>query len=287
MPTRQTAPLRSRLGLNARSVTLSDFRTRERLQRLIVAPIDRVEAIALVKRHHYSRSYCRNSQLHLGVFLDGRLVGAMQFGPPMVRRVVLSLVPGTPWYDMLELNRMVLAPRIPRNAESRVIGMACRLLRRHAPHIKWVLSFADAGQCGDGTIYRASGFYLTGIRWTEFLRLPSGQMVHGLAATANAPQALGGAASVCEFARRAGAERVRMPSIRYIRILDPALKLATPPLPYSALADRGVRCYKGRKTSGQRSAANKTRVRQNPKANQTSRPQNRRLRQTDARKTRR
>jgi hypothetical protein len=216
------------------------------VKRLLVAPIDRAEAVAIVCRHHYSRSFCRNSQLHLGVFLDGRLVGAMQFGPPLDRRRVLSIVPGTPWYDMLELNRMVLAPSVPRNAESRVIGLACRLVRRHAPHVKWILSFADAGQCGDGTIYRASGFHLTGVRWTEFLRLPSGRMVHKLAVSANAPQACGGAASVPEFARRTGAERVRVPSVRYVKILDPAFRLGQPPMPYATLNEFGVRCYKGK-----------------------------------------
>lgn len=147
---------------------------------LIVAPVDRDEAIDVVRRLHYSASFCRNSTLHLGVFAGRSLVGAMQFGPPMCRRNMLPLVPGTPWNDMLELNRMVLESDVPRNAESRVIAAACRLLRRHAPHIKWILSFADAGQCGDGTIYRASGFALTGIRWTEFLRLPGGRMVHKL-----------------------------------------------------------------------------------------------------------
>lgn len=88
----------------------------------------------------------------------------------------------------------------------------------------------------------------TGIRWTEFLKLPSGRMVHKLAVTANAPHALGGAASVPEFARRTGARRIRVPSVRYVKILDPAFKLKDPPLPYSALADRGVRCYKGKQT---------------------------------------
>ncbi len=200
----------------------------------------------MVCRHHYSRSFCRNSQLHLGVFLDERLVGAMQFGPPLDRSRVLPLVPDTPWYDMLELNRMVLAPDVPRNGESRVIAMACRLIRRHAPHIKWILSFADAGQCGDGTIYRASGFALSGIKWTEFLRLRSGRMVRRLAVSANAPQACGGAASTVEFARRTGATRVKVPSVRYVRILDPAFELRDPPLPHSALAERGVRCYKGK-----------------------------------------
>jgi len=37
-------------------------------------------------------------------------------------------------------------------------------MRKHAPQIKWVISFADATQCGDGTIYRAAGFLLTGLK---------------------------------------------------------------------------------------------------------------------------
>ena len=44
------------------------------------------------------------------------------------------------------------------------MSVALRLLRRHAPHLKWVLTFADATRSGDGCIYRASGFLLTGIR---------------------------------------------------------------------------------------------------------------------------
>lgn len=215
------------------------------VKRLIVAPIHRTEAVALVVRNHYSRGYARNSMLHLGVFDGPRLVGALQFGPPICRRNMLGLVPGTPWNDMLELNRMVLENDVPRNAESRVIAAACRLLRRHAPHVKWVLSFADAGQCGDGTIYRAAGFQLTGIRWTEFLRMPSGRMVHKLCVSANAPHALGGAASVPEFARRSGAQRVRLPSVRYVKILDSRFKLRDPPLPYAAIAEAGASCYRG------------------------------------------
>ena len=202
--------------------------------------------MALVTRYHYSRSFCRNSQLHLGVFDGYRLVGAMQFGPPMDRRKLLGLVPNTPWNDFMELNRMVLAPEVGRNAESRVIAVACRLLRRYAPHLKWIVSFADAGQCGDGTIYRAAGFHLTGITWTSFARMPSGRMVHNLAITANCSHALGGAASVPEFAKRTGASIVKVPSVRYVRILDPRFKLAAEPMPYSALQEAGVRCYKGK-----------------------------------------
>lgn len=68
---------------------------------------------------------------------------------------------------ILELNRMAFDDYLPRNAESYCIGKTLRLIKKRAPHIKWVISFADGCQCGDGTIYRASNFILTGIRKTR------------------------------------------------------------------------------------------------------------------------
>jgi hypothetical protein len=52
-----------------------------------------------------------------------------------------------------------------------------KILRKHAPQLKWVISFADATQCGDGTIYRASGFVLTGIKKNnQIWEAPSGNI---------------------------------------------------------------------------------------------------------------
>jgi hypothetical protein len=129
-----------------------------------VAPISCADARALVRRVHYSGKVTNNSQLHFGVFLDGRLEGAMQFGPSLDKRKIQGLVRDTGWNDFLELNRMAFSDRLPRNSESRAIGIAMRLIRKHYPHIEWVISFADGTQCGDGTIYRASGFVLTAIK---------------------------------------------------------------------------------------------------------------------------
>lgn len=53
---------------------------------------------------------------------------------------------------------------LPKNAESRCIAISIKLIKKHYPNIKWIISFADGCQCGDGTIYRASGFKLTGIK---------------------------------------------------------------------------------------------------------------------------
>lgn len=131
---------------------------------LIVRPITRDAADATIKRYHYSGKTVNNSQLHLGVFFNGVLWGAMQFGPSLDKRKIQSLVRDTPWNGFLELNRMAFGDGLPRNSESRAIAVAMRLLRKNAPHVQWIVSFADATQCGDGTIYRASGFVLTGIK---------------------------------------------------------------------------------------------------------------------------
>jgi len=101
----------------------------------------------------------------------------MQFGPSLDKRKIQPLVSGTLWNEFLELNRMAFADWLPRNSESRCIAYAIRWIRKTYPHIKWIVSFADGTQCGDGTIYRASGFVLTGIKENDQIwQAPSGEV---------------------------------------------------------------------------------------------------------------
>lgn len=120
-----------------------------------------------VRRHHYSGTVVNNSCLHFGVFLDGQLHGVMSYGPSLNKSKILPLVAGTGWNEYLELNRMAFDSVLPRNSESRAISLSIRLLKKYAPHVKWIVSFADACSCGDGAIYRASNFVLTGIKENE------------------------------------------------------------------------------------------------------------------------
>lgn len=131
---------------------------------IILRPITAQEANALVRRVHYSGKVVNNSQLHIGAFLNGKLEGAMQFGPSLDKRKIQGLVEGTGWNEFIELNRMAFTDALPRNSESRALSIAMKLIRQHAPQIRWVVTFADGAQCGDGTIYRAAGFVLTGIK---------------------------------------------------------------------------------------------------------------------------
>jgi len=92
---------------------------------------------------------------------------------------ILGLVRDTAWNGFLELNRLAFSEALPRNSESRALSIALRMIKKHYPHIEWVISFADGCQCGDGTIYRAAGFVLTGIKLNKsLLRLPDGSVTH-------------------------------------------------------------------------------------------------------------
>jgi hypothetical protein len=55
------------------------------------------------------------------------------------------------------------------------------MIKKKAPHVKWIISFADGTQCGDGTIYSASNFVLTGINKNHtIIQMPDGSKIAGL-----------------------------------------------------------------------------------------------------------
>ena len=211
-----------------------------------VAPIKAADANELVKRVHYSGKVVPNSQLHLGVFLGGKLEGVMQFGPSMDKRKMLGLVSGTGWNGFIELNRMAFSERLPRNSESRAISIAMRVIRKTYPHIEWVVSFADATQCGDGAIYRASGFALTGLKEnTTMLRLADGRVVANITFSKGSHiLKTGGGAK-----RPEGSEKLVGFQLRYVYFINPAARsrLTVPVLPFSAIEKAGASMYRGEK----------------------------------------
>lgn len=139
--------------------------------------IDSASSRKIVERYHYSGKCTQNSQIHFGVFLNGKLEGALQFGPSIDKRRMAQNL-GIGFNESLELNRMALSDNCPKNSESRALGICLRLLKKTYPHLKIIISFADACQCGDGTIYRASGFKLHSIKKNTTMRLmPDGSVV--------------------------------------------------------------------------------------------------------------
>lgn len=177
-----------------------------RAKEIIIKVIPASVANPFVKKHHYSGKIVNKSKLHFGAFLDGKLHGVMSFGPSMDKSKIIRLVKDTGWNDFLELNRMAFDEYLPRNSESFCISKAIKLIKKNAPHIKWIISFADGCSCGDGTIYRASDFVLTDIRENKNLcLLPSGEKIHKmtLESSPNQPRPELGGAVVLSAHKRA------------------------------------------------------------------------------------
>ena len=213
---------------------------------LVVKPIASRDAREFVKKHHYSGKVAANSQLHLGVFWNDKLEGVMQFGPSLDKSRIIPLVEGTGWNDFLELNRMAFSDVLPRNSESRAIAVAMRLIKKHSPNIKWIVSFADGTQCGDGTIYRASGFVLTGVKQNKtIMRMPDGSVVADISLNI-AGRRDGKTAS---WWRKHGAKSLEGFQLRYIYFLDKSFqdRLTVPILPFSEIDRLNARMYKGEK----------------------------------------
>lgn len=227
-----------------------------------VRGIPRSAAVDFVRRHHYSGKVDPRSQVHLGVFYNDRLEGVMQLGPSIDKAKSVGLVRDTSWNGFIELHRMAFSDVLPKNSESRAIGVAMRMLRKKAPHIEWVLSYADGTQCGDGTIYRASGFDLLKITPNKSMwRMPDGNVIckivlepgfgsgskgeNNIKARYNKT----GSETSTSFLKRVGAECLGGYQLKYIYFLNPAARerLTVPTLPFSEIAKAGATMYRGQR----------------------------------------
>lgn len=195
-----------------------------------------------IVKNHYSNKFVSNSILNFGCFLDDKLHGVLQYGHSMQKKNSLSVVKNTGWNEFLELNRMAFDNYLPRNSESYCIGKTLRMIKKNAPHIKWVISYADGTLCGDGTIYRATNFVLTDIRKNQsvFLDINTNKTLH----------------KVVMDRKRISRDGTRYKLLqgnqfRYIYFIDRKFikNLTVPIIPFSKIDELNVGMYKGERIS--------------------------------------
>ena len=191
-----------------------------------------------VKKHHYSGKVVQNSSLHFGAFLNNRLHGVMSYGSSINKKGTINLVENTGWNEFIELNRMAFDDVLPKNSESRCISVSIKLIKKNAPHIKWIVSFADATQCGDGTIYRASGFKLVGYAENSALRInpKTGEPMHVIQAHHKKMSK--------EFRDWKALKGFQL---KYLYLIDKSCKINAEVLPFSIIDEIGAGMYKGEK----------------------------------------
>lgn len=220
-----------------------------RAKEIIVKVIPSKIANEFVKKHHYSGKVVPNSTLHFGCFLDDKLGGVMSYGNSMDKKKVGATVKNTSWNGFIELNRMAFSEMLPKYSESRCIAVSIRLLKKNAPHVKWIVSFADATQCGDGTIYRASGFDLIGCKVNKQILDWNGKKIAKKTLDNKNFPKINGKYFSRYLIEKGEAKPLPGFQLKYIYFIDKTIKsnLTVPIIPFSKIDEMNAGMYKGEK----------------------------------------
>jgi hypothetical protein len=141
-----------------------------------VRPIPFIVAKKLITEHHYLHSLPGGTMLTFGIFVGSDIFGAMAFGAGPQN--AFNLVNRASRQDCLTLTRLWLDDQLPPNAESRVIGIVLKALKRYT-YVKFVVTYADPSQEHVGTIYQATNWLYTGLsKMTPLYDIGDGKPKH-------------------------------------------------------------------------------------------------------------
>lgn len=130
----------------------------------------RAEAKKMIEDNHYSHKFTSSfGKVNIGVYKEGRLIGVASYGNPIDYHVDTT--------ELIELNRMWLSDELGRNAESILISVSIKMLRRLLPDLKFVQSFSD-GRLGCGIVYQSANFKYFGYKESVFAFDTDGTQYH-------------------------------------------------------------------------------------------------------------
>jgi hypothetical protein len=190
----------------------------------------------MIEEYHYLHSMPGGAVLSFGVYLQDELTGAVVFtrGARLGHKLLSASRPD----DVVTLARLYLVDQLPKNSESRVLGIVLRHVRKRTSW-KLILSYADPVAGHTGTIYRAAGWlYLGQTEPGGYLDLGDGTLSHPRSVFTRF------GTNRIHHLRATGipAARVRVPGkFRYAHVLDAAWewRLQRAAQPYPRPDERG------------------------------------------------
>lgn len=131
-----------------------------------VETIPLAECQEMVARFHYSGGGSNTAVFRHGLFRLGlpKPVGCAWWIPP-TKNAAKATWPSN-WRAVLALHRLVVAPYVPTNGASYLIGRSIRLIRQDR---RWecLVTYADESQGHAGTIYQATNWEYCGVTSSE------------------------------------------------------------------------------------------------------------------------
>ena len=117
-------------------------------------------ALYSVKRWHYSKSMPCAKTARLGVWEDGKFIGALVFAWGANNRLAEEY--GLEIIECAELCRVALTTH--ETPVSKPISIACKMVKRAMPGLRLIVSFADPERNHVGTVYQGAGWIYVGQR---------------------------------------------------------------------------------------------------------------------------
>lgn len=116
------------------------------------------DALYAVRHWHYSRSLPTPPVVRYGIFEDGAFIGCVLFSRGNNGNMARPY--GLRQHECFELSRVALTHHDA--PVTRIVALALRLLKRHYPETRLVLSYADPAQFHLGKIYQAGNWVYVG-----------------------------------------------------------------------------------------------------------------------------
>jgi hypothetical protein len=105
---------------------------------------------------HYAKRKCQR-MFCFGLFIKGEMEGIVTYGMPPSPQVGRGFLGEENRTKVIELNRLCINERAPKNSASFLVGRSLRLLK------KWsIVSYADGAMGHIGYIYQATNFLYCG-----------------------------------------------------------------------------------------------------------------------------
>ena len=139
-----------------------------------VRPVDLVVAYDLVHAYHYAKSASNTAVYLHGLFRHDdwmRCMGVAWWLPPTKAAAIATF--NGDWRRVLSLSRLAIAPEVPTNGASFLIGESIKMIRA-AGAWDCLVTYADGWRGHTGSIYRATNWEYMGLESLEPTWVSSG-----------------------------------------------------------------------------------------------------------------
>lgn len=181
-----------------------------------------------VEHWHYSKTLPRSKNVYIGVWEDGRFIGALVFGLGGGGATDGRGYGLRQSFELAELERVALTNH--QSTVSRIVAIAIVMLRRHCPGLRLLVSYADTYEGHNGAIYQAGNWVYVGKTSADWAVIGNdGKRYHSRVASASGTKMHFG--RVTKAIRPIEGTRITLPGKhKYLMPLDDEIRQRIEPL---------------------------------------------------------